>query len=233
MSYINIIGRDMYINGVPVNTGVAQVNDGTEEKIKSFATLPRGWDYGRGGPIPEKTLREARAWNAILRENGLDDIDAFPGGDNEVVVAGSLGDYYVEAIVENDGKVSIAIDYKRKQTGYFPNLSPDDAEQIVKSLVREIWSASVYFTPISTIQSNVSLLELPSVTLTEGFLLWIGNVSAGRETLLLNTYANTISATQVSLESHQFSGNLTRTPFLPGIWSNKLRRSREISATTM
>src|ERR1700683_3178244 len=160
MSYINVIGRDVYINGVPVSAILAEANDGTEEKIKSFATLARGWDYGRGGPIPEKTLREARAWNAILKENGFGDIDAFPGGDNEVIVAGSLGAYYVEAIIENDGKVSIAIDYRRKQTGYFPNLLPDDAEQVVKSLVSEIWSASVYFTPISTIQSNVNLLEL-------------------------------------------------------------------------
>ena len=70
--------------------------DSTEEKIRSFSRLPHGWDYGRGGPIPERTLRAARAWNSFLNQVGLRDTDAFPGGAGEVVVAAGSGDHYIE-----------------------------------------------------------------------------------------------------------------------------------------
>ncbi len=41
-----------------------------EQKIASFARLAKGWDYGRGGPIPEKTRTLAMWWNQFLRTQG-------------------------------------------------------------------------------------------------------------------------------------------------------------------
>jgi hypothetical protein len=231
-TYITITGRDMYINGVYVTAPVYNSSDSTQDKIKSFAQLPHGWDDGHGGPIPEKTLRTARAWNTFLKESGFSDLDAFPGGDNEVVVAGSLGDHYVEVIIENDGKISVAIDYRRKQESYHPNLSKDDAAQVVRDLVRGLWSASAYFTQINIIPNNANLLEVHSGTSRVGFQLWSGTASPGPAALLPTTSANIINAIPALSENLQYSGNLIPMPFLQGMWLNKSRRIREMIATT-
>jgi hypothetical protein len=230
-TYATIIGREMYINGVYVTAPVYNSGDNTEDKIKSFAQLPQGWDFGHGGPIPEKTLRAARAWNTFLKESGFGDVDAFPGGGKEVVVVGSLGDHYVEVIIENDGAVSVAVDYKHKQESYYPNLSVNDAAQVVRELVRGLWSASVCFTQISIIPNNTNLLEVHSGTSTAGFQLWSGTASSGPATPLRTTSGNIINAIPALSENLQYSGNLIPTPFLPGMWSNKSRQIREMSAT--
>ena len=203
----------------------------TEEKIKSFAGLPRGWDYGHGGPIPERTLRAARAWNILLQSIGFSGTDAFPGGANEVVVAADSGDHYLEVIVEPDGTISIAYDYQHKQKLYKSHLSEDAAEEIVRALARGLWSASDYFTLISTTQNNVSSPDLLSGTLMVDYPWSAGIAFNNLETRSVNTFDNTINAIQGSWGSRPYSGNLTPTPFLPGIWSNRLRRIQEISAT--
>src|SRR5258708_2340605 len=94
-----------------------------EQKIASFARLAKGWDYGRGGPIPEKTRTLAMWWNQFLRTQGAWDADAFAGSDGEIVLATSLGDHYLEIIIEADDTASVAYDLKHKQQFFRPHLS--------------------------------------------------------------------------------------------------------------
>ena len=59
-TYIHATDQHVYIYAVAANVPSVEYSDDAEEKIKSFATLPRGCDFGHGGPIPEKTPPSGR-----------------------------------------------------------------------------------------------------------------------------------------------------------------------------
>lgn len=98
------------------------------DEIDSFGNLPVGWNYGRGGPIPERTLQIAHRWKDFLHSKGFADVEAFPG-DAEVCLAASDGDHYFEVIIESDETVSVAYDYKRKQVFYRLHMMEDQARE--------------------------------------------------------------------------------------------------------
>ena len=74
----------------------------TEEKIKSFAFLSEGWDYGLGGPIAEKTIQIALGWHRFLYTQGFLRTSAGPGSDGDIDISASLDDHLIEIIVEPD-----------------------------------------------------------------------------------------------------------------------------------
>jgi hypothetical protein len=232
MPYLNVTNRNLYFHGVTVNVPSYDLFDGTEDKIKSFAQLARGWDYGNGGPIPEGTLRKARAWNTLLKEVGFSETDAFPGGGYEVVVAGSIGEHYVEIIVEPSDRISIAYDHKGRQQFYKANLSESEAEQAMGSLVRGLWSASDYFTRISTTQNNISSPELLFATWTVDYRSLSGTAFNNLEILSEPTSGSTINAFPELWANHLYSGNLTQTPFQPDTLFSRSRLIRGMLATT-
>jgi hypothetical protein len=133
------------------------VQPSVETKIKSFANLDNGWDYGRGGPIQPTTIRLALSWSRFLRNRGLLEIDAFPGESGEIVVSADHGDHYCEVIIEPDHTISIAYDFKGKQMYYKPNMSESDARFVILGVVRQIWNVFDYYTRISLIVDKINL----------------------------------------------------------------------------
>ena len=63
------------------------------DKIKSFGDLLPGWDYGEGGPVPDKTVQRALAWHLILSLIGFIPTDASPGTEGEISIA--VGDLVI------------------------------------------------------------------------------------------------------------------------------------------
>jgi hypothetical protein len=112
-----------------------------EQTIKSFADLPKGWDYGEGGPIAKPVIDAALEWNSFLSLQGFR-TDAFPGAEGEISVSASVNDHYLEVIVEDDEKVSVAYDYQRKQVFYELRRTPEEAREIVFKVMGKIWSVS-------------------------------------------------------------------------------------------
>jgi hypothetical protein len=108
--------------------------------INSFGRLPRGWDFGRGGPIPEAMLAIALAWNDFLQLCGYSEIEAFPG-EGEVLLAVSDSDHYFEVIIESDHTISIAYDFQRRQVFYRPRMSQKKALETVSEIMGRKWSA--------------------------------------------------------------------------------------------
>jgi hypothetical protein len=150
----------------------------TNAAINSFARLPRGWDFGRGGPIPERTLALARAWNTFLQSCGFSAIEAFPG-EEEVMLAVSDGDHYFEIIIENDRTISIAYDFERKQVFYRPRMSQHKALETLAEIMGRKWSASGFFTRVATASGSTNLhgLRLGTAPKMEVYLSWTGTVS--------------------------------------------------------
>src|SRR5262245_7014697 len=72
------------------------------EKLDSFADLEKGWDYGTGATIPNERIRAAKVWCRLLEVLGCPRLDASPGSDGEISVAGGFDDHHIEIIVESD-----------------------------------------------------------------------------------------------------------------------------------
>ncbi len=182
-------------------------------KINSLALLPDGWDYGSGGPISDSVRISALEWNQFLNWSGFWSTDAFPGGDGEVVLATSFGPHYVEVIVEPDSSVSVAYDRYGKQVLYDLRLRSEKARSVIKSIVEQIWNASILST-----QKN----STPRITGGQGRRL---ETIKGRY-LLLNAIASqtpdqeSVSISRVITSSgqelwgiHPYIGNLTQIYF--------------------
>ena len=157
VDFMDYVGPTPQIVSITVN-----VSMDTERKISSFAALPRGWDYGSGGPIAQSTLETAFEWNSFLRGRGFLETDAFPGGAGEVVIAAGYGDHYLEIIVEPDGKISVAYDRNGKQELYLPNMAYAEAKWTISSIVGQIWSLSGYYIPTSSTNVQKNSLDWPS-----------------------------------------------------------------------
>ena len=160
------------VHGVTLDTALD-----TNATINSFARLPRGWDFGRGGPIPERTLALARAWNSFLQGCGFGKIEAFPG-EEEVLLAVSDGDHYFEIIIESDHTISVAYDFQRRQVFYRPRMSERKALEAVAEIMGRKWSASGYFTRVDTTSgsTNLHVLRFGTLPKMDVCLSWTGIV---------------------------------------------------------
>ena len=79
-----------------------QIETGTRAEILRFASLPRGWHFGQGGPPSLGTIREALKvldWGASL---GLRTY-AFPGVNDEVGLSFQGNDKTLEVVVGANG----------------------------------------------------------------------------------------------------------------------------------
>jgi hypothetical protein len=179
------------------------------QKLCSFANLPIGWDYGSGGPISIREISRALNWEKCLRAQGFLDTDAFPGGDGEVVVSASLGDHYVEVIVEPDNTTSVAYDFQRKQIFYRLNLSFSEAMQVITEVAGRIWNASDYYINVNTIRNRGSSLDphLGILRTTDFFQSLDQTVSTRPGRASVTTSEIFTSSTPELWENPQFSGS--------------------------
>jgi hypothetical protein len=179
------------------------------QKLYSFANLPIGWDYGSGGPIPIEAISRALIWEQFLRAQGFFDNDAFPGGNGEVVISATLGDHYIEVIIEPNNTTSVAYDFQRKQIFYRLNLSFSEAMQAITEAAGRIWNASDYYISVNTIRNRGSSLDQHlEIQKTTGFSPWWDQTAS----ILLDrasatTSGTTINSTPESWTTPQFSGS--------------------------
>jgi hypothetical protein len=83
----------------PIGEVSPVLEDITEQKISAFLSLPKGWHYGKGGPISIPIVRQALqinrgAWLAGYKT------DAFPGYDGEIQINCYRGDETKEFTID-------------------------------------------------------------------------------------------------------------------------------------
>jgi len=191
-------------------------DDDVHRTIDSFGILPKGWDYGRGGPIPEKTLQTARSWAVSLRLLGFVDLEPYPG-EQEVLLAISDGDHYFEVIIEADDTITVTYSFKRKQVFYRPHRTEKEAWQSVFDIMVRKWSASGYFIPVDTTRGRAGLraLRFATPTATELYPLLTGLVSKPQDVPLVNTFDTIMESTRMWSGSLQSFGNLIQPRYFP------------------
>ncbi len=179
---------------------------GVVQKIDSFATLAKGWRYGDGGPIPQKTIKLAISLVAQIQHFGIWDIDAFAGGGGEISLVATIGGYDLEVIVEDDGTISVAYDINGKQISYKPRLVHREANKEISAIVGKAWSTSGYFTHETSILKESGLIVWHSAILGEVFPLSTPIAYVPQEQVSQNTLGGTMISLPVS---HQRSGSST------------------------
>jgi len=184
------------------------------EKIDSFQKLEQGWDYRKGTAISERIRVIAKEWVSILLSAGFKDIDAFPGGDGEVLISGVHDSYYLEVIIEDEQWISVACDVKDKQLFYELRKRPQEAFEAIVKLVGEIWTARDYFIPKNIIISETSGRGSRSEIAAGLYLLYVGNAVSATAAQYANTQGFTMGAYQASFQSLQYSGGSIPTKFL-------------------
>jgi hypothetical protein len=135
----------------------------TAKKIASFCNLAVGWHYGDGGPVSQPTIAAAESilWTLVLE--GISDTNAFPGINGEVMVTAYSDGHYIEAIVENDGSISLTHEFNDVEMFSKEHMLQADAMAKLRDILGEIWSTSASYTPntsIITLRKTVSRVWL-------------------------------------------------------------------------
>ena len=74
----------------------------TEDKIKGFKNLEKGWHYGRGIKFSDKVINQSLELLEAINLAGYSRTDAFPGLDGEIELAIYNNDVYCVITLESD-----------------------------------------------------------------------------------------------------------------------------------
>jgi hypothetical protein len=122
----------------------AQVQNGTTNKIRSFADLPNGWHFGAGRPPSAAMISKALGWHDKLRRVGFADTDAFPGANGEIMVTGYEGSHYVEILLETDATVSLVYERDGVEVICLDHAAPDKISETIEGIAGKIWTTLGY-----------------------------------------------------------------------------------------
>ena len=181
-----------------------------EAKIASFATLPSGWDYGVGDPIAAETRNKAIDWSRTLGSLGFSKINAMPGSSGQISVSGSVGDHYIEVVVLQNSRMSVAHDEGRQQISYEIDVSPEAALASIFKARERIWSAFTTYTNSNMTQLMIGGVGTHSPTISGPYPLSGVNVLTMQAAQSATTLS-TINASHVSWATLPYSSALIPT----------------------
>jgi hypothetical protein len=112
----------------------------TANEIMDFTRLPKGWHYGRGGPISKKVC----AWALELNRHALamryHTTEAFPGVDGEVMVSAYIQNYTLDFTIYPDGHITFRCEIDDEDVDYADNLTLEVAKLKLTVLGYFIWN---------------------------------------------------------------------------------------------
>lgn len=91
----------------------------TEAKLRSLASLPEGWDFGRGVPADRDCLSQALSLHHSAMETGFSHSDCFPADDGSVMVTLYVSNLCLEFSFEVDGRIVFVLeedDVEKRET---------------------------------------------------------------------------------------------------------------------
>lgn len=81
-------------------------NDDVAEEIESFALLPSGWKFGRGGPASEESIKIAKYLYTICRLNGFT-VEPYSNDDGSISLLAIFGDHSLDIEVINSDQLKL------------------------------------------------------------------------------------------------------------------------------
>ena len=144
-------------------TGAGKFNlkpiDRTIRKLARFAFLPKGWNFGEGGPIDRHTISSAARIANFSCGLGFERSNAFPGVSGEILIAFYKDDQCVEVTLETGRPITIVLESPERDDIEFSCRDIDHAEKILHNICREIWQhSSELYIPFILTTTDQSLL---------------------------------------------------------------------------
>lgn len=118
----------------------------TLHKLDSFRNLPTGWSYGRGGPISEDVISDAKEIYESLVGLGLSRTNAFPGTDGEILVTAYHGSHYVSITIEKNHLFSYRHEQGDIDHSEHENVRREEVKSAIRMSARIIWPTFALFT---------------------------------------------------------------------------------------
>jgi hypothetical protein len=181
----------------------------TAEKIKSFAQLPSGWNYGSGDAAPSEIVEQALSYLYRLISFGFSETNAFPGPDGAIMVTAYEGKHCIEVTVEIDGTITVAYQFEGRDTSFEPELSSRDAYSEILRVVKDIerarcatsdWLISNITTPRKVNSGNLlSAFQVPVRAGVPQYLM--NNAGSIKAVALAPMLTNSTKALEDSLRS--------------------------------
>lgn len=182
----------------------------TELKIKGFAGLPLGWNFGRGTGISPPIIENALKINKTAIDMAFYETDAFPGDNGEIMVTIYYQEYYLEFTIESDGEIIFYQELKDEEIKYRENLTLNDILKIITQFRANIWKRSGLLAADTMIAKRNDLPALRSKTseVIREYPLSTKIVSSTQETPSVNILE---SITEIFQASRQSSGTSKQT----------------------
>ena len=149
---MNIFGSEAYFFGRPLAASK------TLEKIKSFSSLPVGWNYGEGGPIQVSVIQRAidLYWTIVLQ--GVVSTDACAGDDGEILLTAYNGEHYLGIVIEQDGKMTFRHEFNDEDMKY---IEADNISEIKKAIGEAVlwWNTYGFFIQRTSSMNVIDLMS--------------------------------------------------------------------------
>jgi hypothetical protein len=146
----------------------------TERKLRSFAALADGWNYGSGKRFEKAQIERAVGIYRMFLQLGISVTDAFPGLSGEISVTGYKDNNYIEYTLIDTDKASFVA---RKNDVVVTKLFRVNQIVAFRELVRfvgAIWNTSASSTQntttIGVAVGSIARLSVPDQT--AAFQLW-------------------------------------------------------------
>lgn len=198
-------------------------------RLESFASLPVGWNYGRGRAISSDVIAKALGFLELGYNVGFRRFEAFPGTDGGVLLAFYEKEHDVEVRVNPNLSLRVVHDRDAEELLYRDGLSTDDAILSLTTIATKVCSF-VSLMPGTTAFSAADFLARHSNRQRMGESLFsMPTAPKLPQGQFATTYTTTI---EVSQENPRYFGRLTPVSFRTGKpIAAKSTRSRVIRAT--
>ena len=131
----------------------------TFDKIRSFGSLPSGWNYGSGGPARPWVVSRALDCLSQMILLGMSETDAFPGPDGQIMVTSYQGKHSFELTVEVDGTFTVAHQVDGHDVSFQPELTSIQANLELVRIVGELEREKCATFGWSTLRSRLTLVQ--------------------------------------------------------------------------
>lgn len=121
--------------------------DQIERRIRSFAILPVGWEFGKGRPSPNEIIEKALELYRMSRLLSTQ-IEVFPGQDGEITLAFYVGERTLEITINTDlsldlvREIGIGINYDEVERLEGVNASDIYSRLIILTTQELTWKPS-------------------------------------------------------------------------------------------
>lgn len=192
---------------------IADAVNPTNDKLRSFIRLGRGWYFGEGTNPGQSILSNAISLASLAQLCGWE-TDAFPGISGEVLVSIERGSEYYEIIFELNGSLTVVYEVDGEEVNRTPDLSFDDV--ITKISENSVFQCAIYD----------SFLRTTGTPVRNDSYLWLSETPLQNTAAVYQLLTGTALKNEARPHASIWAGIITNSDFQLSSGKSTRRRSR-------